>query len=230
MTVLAEVRAAPMGPHAHNLGLPQKIFVVRHGQSSWNKTKRVTGQLNPPLADEGWAQARRLAEVLHAEALDAVYSSTLNRAVDTARATAGDHGLGVIQCDDLREQHLGVLQGQIRDARNPVALTLWRLRKADMLNFRVPGGETYTELEQRLRHFVQARLTRHRGGTVLIVGHRNSNRALLSVLLDMPLREAAAVPLRSKFLYEITPGSEPKVRTVSLRPRNLGEVWQGFRT
>ena len=209
--------------------LPKKIFLVRHGQSAWNKTKRVSGQLNPPLADVGQRQARCLAQVMDGESLTAIYASSLSRAVETALPTARHHELPITQCDELREQHLGILQGRYRDQRDPQAETLWKRRAADRLGFRIPGGESCAELDQRVRRFVHEILPGEAGGTVLIVGHRNSNRLLLAALMGWPLEEAAEIRLRSKYLYEIVPGDEAEICTISLRERDLGDSRQGFR-
>lgn len=82
------------------------IFLVRHGRSEWNGCKKVTGQLNPPLSPEGIAQAQCLARILRDRRLGGIYTSTLERAIATARPTARLHNLSIHTCDGLKEIHL----------------------------------------------------------------------------------------------------------------------------
>ncbi len=225
-----------MGPRPENappprppLPGPQRIYVVRHGRSLWNATKRVSGQLDPPLSEEGRAQARVLETVLRATPLEAIYSSDLCRALETARPSASCHGLSVRALPELREQHLGVAQGRYRDRRDPEIQALWVRRDRDRLGFRIPGGETFTELAARVQGCLRRLLAAHDGGAILIVGHRNTNRVLLATLLGWPLTEAAGIAPRSRYLYEIVSGAEPALTTLSLRPRNPGQRYPGLR-
>ena len=67
---------------------PARIYLARHGKSMWNECGRIAGQLDPPLSALGRRQARSLAAVLREAAIDAVYSSSLLRARETALPTA----------------------------------------------------------------------------------------------------------------------------------------------
>lgn len=211
------------------LAVPERIFLARHGQSNWNRLARVTGQGDPALANEGEAQARRLADILRDQPLSAVYASTLTRAIDTARPTADQHGLPVREIADLREQHMGIAEGRFRDERDPEIQQLWLARNADRLNFRVPGGETFGDLARRATDALHRIMQCHTGQIVLIVGHRNTNRALLAALLGLKLETAVATPIASTRLYELRPATG-EVQTISLRERDHGRITEGFRT
>lgn len=208
---------------------PKKIFVVRHGQSIWNRTKRVSGQLDPILSAEGCDQAESLRRVLGDEDLTAVYTSDLRRAVATARPTAEAHGLTIHRREELREQHLGAAQGRFRDHRDPEIETFWKRRRADMAGFRIPGGESYAELEARVMGCLSRILHDHGDGTVFIVGHRNTNRILLGALLDWPTEMAVQATLRARYLYEIVPMAQPTVRTINLGGAREGVCHEGLR-
>lgn len=206
-----------------------KIFLVRHGQSIWNKEKRVTGQGDPPLSEKGEAQSQALAAVLGSQPLTAVYASTLTRAIATAKPTASRHDLPVRTEAALKEMHLGILQGRFRDARDPEAQRLWRERALEKWNYHTPGGETYCEFSQRVTSCLREILQRERGGNILIVGHRNTNRVLLGSLMQWAPDVTSALRLRSKYLYEIishTNGSQ--IRTICLDDPHLGLTREGF--
>lgn len=208
---------------------PDRIFVVRHGESVWNKTKRISGQLDPALSEAGLAQGQRLCNALSEVRLDAIYTSTLSRSIETAAPTAHRHGLTSRACHWLDEQSFGSLQGRYRDDRDPVALALWNERGANVLRFQPPGGETYDDLERRVTAGLRQLCEHQVGRTVLIVGHRNSNRPLLAALLGWTSEEAIAIKLKHHDLYDIALTNSRPERTISLRERDCGRVREGFR-
>jgi broad specificity phosphatase PhoE len=94
-------------------GAVTRVLLVRHGQSEWNADGRWQGQADPPLTDLGRAQARHAARALGV--VDAIVSSDLGRALDTAMTLAGELGVGPVVVDpDLRERHAGDWQGLTR--------------------------------------------------------------------------------------------------------------------
>lgn len=196
--------------------LPEKIFLVRHGQSEWNGKKRISGQLDPPLSKMGVQQAQMLEKLLRREKLSAIYTSTLERSIETARLTAEYHQISIQKKEALMEIHLGILQGRFRDQRDPEAQRLWIARSADRLTYRIPGGETFSELEQRVAPCINEILQKEAGGVVLIVGHRNTNRAILGVLMRWLSDSMVGLKLSNKYLYEITLGDDPSIKTISL--------------
>ncbi|WP_197285579.1 histidine phosphatase family protein, partial [Burkholderia sp. E168m22] len=89
-----------------------QILFIRHGETAWNRIKRIQGHIDIPLADTGLAQAQRLAARLGREArdgarIDAVYSSDLMRAQQTAQPFADALGLPLLLREGLRERSYG---------------------------------------------------------------------------------------------------------------------------
>jgi broad specificity phosphatase PhoE len=230
---VATLTQVPLGGHGREISaelLPARMYVVRHGRSVLNRNKRVSGQLDPALANEGRMQARHLERVLQNEDLTAIYTSALGRTVETARPTAESFGLEIQTRYALNEQHMGILQGRYRDRRDPEAQRLWRERKIGPPEHRILGGESFLDVQARVAACVADILRREAGGVVLIVGHRNTNRAILAVLLGWPVSYARWLPLKDKFLYEVIPGKDPGIRTISLRDGTLGLTHEGFRS
>ncbi len=87
------------------------LIVIRHGETAWNRERRLQGQLDIPLNDTGRAQACALAEALAGEPIDAVYTSDLGRAMQTAAPLAETLGLQVRAEPRLRERCYGDLEG-----------------------------------------------------------------------------------------------------------------------
>ena len=201
-----------------------RIFVVRHGESEFNTTNRTTGQLDPDLTAKGVEQSMTLARVLRNIPLDRIYASTLGRAVNTAEPVAKQKGCVTQKCDALKEINLGVLQGRFRDARDPEAEKLWIARKQDKLNFCPPGGETYAELESRVAECLREILRDDNQQSILIVGHSNTNRAILGLLMDLPRERWIELNTNARNLYEIEQQDSPSLFTIPLTGSNA-ETW-----
>lgn len=111
-----------------------EIILVRHGETDWNVERRIQGHCDIPLNREGERQAAALGRELASEVLDAVISSDLRRALQTAQAIAAPHGLSVKTDSDLRERRFGAFEGLTHDEireRYPEHYSLWRERAVD---------------------------------------------------------------------------------------------------
>lgn len=155
-----------------------ELLLVRHAQSTWNAAGRWQGQGDPPLSELGRAQAKQLAERLRGEKIDALVSSDLARAAQTA-AILGE-ALGLEPCFDarLRELELGHWTGLPKAeiaARWPDELA--RFRAGD-LAYRAGGGESRDELAARAHRAAADLAAGHAGQRVLVVTHLGVIRAL----------------------------------------------------
>jgi broad specificity phosphatase PhoE len=211
--------------------LQTTIYLARHGQSEWNNQRRVTGQLDPALTDKGRRQSQALADCLRDQALDAIYSSTLTRTVDTATPTAAATRLPIVREAALCEIHMGELQGRHRDASDAQAQALWARWQAEPWSFRVPGGERFDEFALRVGAALQSILQRHVGQRVLIVGHGATNRVLLGTLLAWPRERWFELRPRNKFCYrlQLCDGA-PRIATYTLGGSHSGRCEEGFIT
>ncbi|MEQ1681698.1 MAG: histidine phosphatase family protein [Nitrospira sp.] len=196
---------------------PTTIYLVRHGESQLNLEKHVSGQLDTPLSPEGHRLSRVLAEQLCDVRFTGIYTSALRRTVETARPTATVHGLTIQNHAAFNEQHFGVLEGRFRDERDAEAEALWKARKQDKRFHRIPGGERFIDLAERVKDALRDILAHEVGGTILIVGHRNTNRALFGMLMCVPEEEWPHVSLKSQSVYRIGTGSHPQLTSIALR-------------
>jgi broad specificity phosphatase PhoE len=159
------------------------LLLARHGETDWNRARRWQGFADRPLTERGKAQARALAERLADIALDAVYSSDLRRARETAEAVTVAQGLEVIQLPELREVDVGSWEGLTRDEaeeRFPKGFQRWRDGGTGW-----DDGETYGEMSRRVLEALD-RIARDReGGRVLIVTHGGPIRAIHAAALGL---------------------------------------------
>jgi broad specificity phosphatase PhoE len=156
-----------------------ELWLVRHGESTWNSDRRFQGGLDAPLSPRGRRQAQALAAGLAPVRFDALYTSPLGRARDTARACGAVLGLEPVAVDDLREIGLGDWEGltiETVQARDGDRYEGW-LREP--LAHCPRGGESATALADRVRGAVGRLATRHPDGRVLVVSHGG---AIASVL------------------------------------------------
>lgn len=167
-----------------------RLYLIRHGVTVWNREMRIQGHSDTPLDSEGCAQARRLAARLAASDRppQAVWSSDLLRARQTAEAVAAPLGLRVQTTPLLRETMLGDWEGLTRadiEARGE-AEHLERYRR-DPHAHRPPGGETLEAAWERMEQAAHAIRAAHPSGQVAIVGHGGSLRVLICAALGAPI-------------------------------------------
>jgi broad specificity phosphatase PhoE len=149
-----------------------RLLLVRHAETDWNADGRLQGQTDRPLSDFGRRQARRLADELAAEDFEAIYSSDLARARETAEIVGARVGLPVMFDPDLREKDWGTWEGLTAVERDRVEF----------------AGESTEAHQERILRALQRISERHPGdGSVLVVTHGGSMRRVQTAALGMAL-------------------------------------------
>ncbi len=168
----------------------RRLLLLRHGQTTYNATRRMQGQMDTELSAEGIAQAERVAAHLgrHERGIRRIVSSDLRRAADTAEVAGRVLGVDVERDPRLRETRLGVWQGRTHgeiDEEYPGQRATWR----HDATWAPPGGETRIEVAARMRSVVEDLLADDSwpGSTVLLVAHGGAIAALTASLLDVPV-------------------------------------------
>ena len=168
----------------------RRLLLLRHGQTTYNATRRMQGQMDTELSAEGVAQAERAAAHLGRRERDIhrILSSDLRRAAETAEAAGRVLGIGVERDSRLRETNLGDWQGRTHgeiDGEYPGQRATWR----HDATWAPPGGETRVEVAARMRAVVDEVLDDESwpGSTVLLVAHGGAIAALTASLLDVPI-------------------------------------------
>ena len=159
------------------------ILLARHGESDWNRAKRWQGHADRPLTERGREQAHALADRLAATELDAVYSSDLERARETAEIVARSQGLDVHVLPELREVDVGSWSGLTRaeaERRFPDAFRRWAAGGEGW-----DDGETYEQLSERVLRAIRTIAADHPGERVLVVAHGGTIRAVHAAALGV---------------------------------------------
>ena len=155
---------------------PTTILLARHGETDWNAVGRWQGHTDRALTDLGRRQAAELAERLANVEIDAIYSSDLLRAIETAAPVAKQLGLPLRTLAELREVDVGTWAGLTRDEvaeRFPDGFRRWSEWETGW-----DDGETYDELGERVVAAVLRLAGEHEGERILVVSHGGAIRAL----------------------------------------------------
>lgn len=198
------------------------IYVVRHGQTDWNKEGRIQGGTDNPLNSTGLEQAATLGRTLADVKIDAVYSSSHQRARQTAAVLEGR--APVVAMDELRERFFGKFEGA--NDKDPAVLADWNKRRFTWADD-MEGGESLESQARRAEAALKSIRERHKeGGTLVIVGHGGINPLLVSLLLGVPPQEGAgAINQGNDEVYRVELAKSGAASIWKLIPRTkLGEL------
>lgn len=192
------------------------LVLLRHGETDWNRERRIQGQLDVPLNDEGRRQAAAAAARLSSDAgrwglspepgrpAASLVSSDLLRCRQTAAPIAASLGLECGHDPRLRERAFGVFEGQtypeIR-GEDAARFDRWQARDPD---FRVDGAESLRSFAQRVEAVLLDLAEAHRGRTLVLVTHGG--------VLDVTYRMARGLPLEAPRDFEVPNASLNRLR------------------
>ncbi len=165
-----------------------KLILVRHGQTVWNKLGKYQGQADIELSEVGRKQASLLAQKFPIEKVDAIYSSPLIRAKETAEIIGAKFNIPVETCPEFCEISFGKWEGLTYDEIH----TQWP-KEHDMLFTRpdlltCPEGEGFTQVQERSAKKMESLIKENPDKTFVIAAHGGVIRTLLCHALGMPLK------------------------------------------
>jgi len=183
-----------------------KLILIRHGQTLWNREKRVQGVSDIELSNRGRAQADSLARSLRDEEIDTIISSPLKRAIQTAEAINRFHHLPIEHEEDLMELNMGDFEGmafQEMMRNHGDLLERWIKDPSSVV---MPGGESLAELQERAWGVVE-RIT-GKSGTILLAAHNFTIMTILCKIKELNLSHVSQVhvDVASKTLVEFKNG------------------------
>ncbi|MBI4763499.1 MAG: histidine phosphatase family protein [Deltaproteobacteria bacterium] len=166
-----------------------RLYLVRHGETEWNRIGRFQGRNDQPLNERGRKQAQALAEALQNENFEAIYSSPLPRSLETARFIGAFHpGIPLIEEPNFMEMDLGEFEGvDVRQwmEKNQDFVRAWAQNPSAV---RMPGGESLQEVQDRALKALKTISARYvSGDTLLICSHSFVLSTLLCHAREIPL-------------------------------------------
>ena len=161
------------------------FLYVRHGETIFNVTNKSQGSCDSPLTDNGIEQARQCAKRLRSVHIDRCYSSTSERAIDTAEIVLKDRDIQIKYTKGLKEMSFGLLEGSDLTQSNSIMEQCWNKK-----DFTECGGENRIQFETRIKETFDQIISRSNDGeTILIVSHRGYFNYMLEALFGYSLEK-----------------------------------------
>jgi probable phosphoglycerate mutase len=161
------------------------IYLIRHGQTAWNKEEIFRGRTDVPLDETGLAQAELAGESLKGVTIDAIYSSPLSRAWQTAEKIARFHHLIVQSLPGIIDMSFGNWEGHAHQKIKAMDGETYRQWIEEPHLVRLPGGETLEDVRKRAMAALEEVIEFNPGKTLTLVSHRVVNKVLICGVLGI---------------------------------------------
>jgi len=172
-----------------------KVYLIRHGETEDAEPRRYKGHIDIPLSEKGVEQMKKLSKFMNTEIfsnpasciLNAIYCSSLSRAIRSAEIIAEPYNLKPIVVEGLKERNFGVWEGMSFDEiaeKYPVEFQAW---VSNPLRYSPVKGESTLEVRDRVLQAFNEIVEKHDGDNIAIVAHGGVNRIILCEILGMPL-------------------------------------------
>ncbi len=162
------------------------LFLIRHGENDYLKKGRLPGRIaGIHLNEHGKEQAAALAQSLGKLPIKAIYTSPLERAVETAGPLARTLKLEIQLCPDLMDTHVGKWEGV--ELKKLYKKPLWKIVQAAPSRARFPEGESFQELQTRVVNVIETIQAAHKKDIVAVVFHADPIKIAIAYYLGLPL-------------------------------------------
>jgi len=161
------------------------IYLVRHGQTAWNKEEIFRGRTDVPLDETGLKQAELAGQYFKGMEIHGIYSSPLSRAWETAQKIAQFHNLKVQPLQGILDMSFGRWEGQSHRDIQKNDKEIYRQWVETPHLVRLPGGETLDEVRTRSMHAIEEVIQMHPGKTLVFVSHRVVCKVLICGILGL---------------------------------------------
>lgn len=168
-----------------------RIYIIRHGETEPNTRFACLGRLDVPLNENGREQAAELTERIKSIDADKIYISPLSRAYETIKPYCALHPeIPVITENGITERDYGEWDNMSFteiEAADPARYAQWQ---DNFTGYRVPGGESSEEVQERVNESIDRITSENEGKTVFLVTHLGTARQIISRLLRLSLEES----------------------------------------
>ncbi len=180
---------------------PTRIFFVRHGVTDqtgkvlYGRTKGIN------LNEEGRQQAELMAQYFEPIKIDAVYSSPLERAFETAEIITSDRGLEISAIEDLADTDVGAWTNM--GLKECSELEEWKNVQATPSQFKFPEGESFVDIFDRMSDVVRSVVSANEGKNIVVTSHRDPIIILLASYLGVHMDFFQRIPCKPASLTEV---------------------------
>jgi broad specificity phosphatase PhoE len=181
----------------------KKIYFVRHGQSEWNAVSRMQGQLDSNLTEAGRRQAEVTGRLLATLDIEAIFSSPLDRARQTAEIIQRDVAVDIVCEPRIKEWDCGDWSGHLYVDVQRRWPTEWAALEADRFHYRGPGCENYVDMIDRAQPFLDELLATP-AERVAIVSHGMIGRVMIGILMGHSEAEMLSFHQPNDTVYRVS--------------------------
>jgi len=186
-----------------------KLFLVRHGETEENVAGLLMGHHHGVLTEKGKQQAKETAETLKDKKLAHIYSSDLNRCIDTAEFIKEFHpNTPLTFTQELRERNLGVLQGQVTKTID------WDSLPGEGDNKKPENGESISELKARALDFIKQLYDQHPNENILLISHNGWIKQIISHFTGVHSKDVTKVGNAQVIEVEVNENLTGKIVTL----------------
>lgn len=170
------------------------IYIIRHGETEWNKINKMQGWQNSDLTEKGVKDAIKLGKRLEDIDFSNIYSSPLGRAIDTANYVKGNRNIEIEILDGLKEMGFGLWEG----VENEKVVELYEEEHYNYWNkpnlYTPNDGESFEDLFKRVDEVLKCIIENSKGENVLVVSHGVAIKAIYAIIKDCKLKDFWNLP------------------------------------
>lgn len=208
------------------------LLLARHGETDWNATNLIQGQQDRPLSPLGYQQRKNLFYMLLDVPIKHIYTSQLQRTIETARPISEAKQIALQSFRALNEAKLGVFEGEHKvNFADAYSKEVYNNFLRDEVNIALPGGGeslkmVYARIRNKVDHIIDML---DESGHSLVVAHRNVNKMIVKHLLDLSFDEGFQVEHKNSWLYIFAPKTRQLFVTDIPSPGNKTLIHTGFK-
>ena len=208
------------------------LLLARHGLSDWNTLNIIQGQQDRPLSPLGFQQRKDLFFMMQPVKLARIFTSTLQRTIQTALPISEEKKIPLEKMPELNEAKLGVFEGENKQSfADDFSKKMYQSFLDDEVNVILPGGgENLKMVDERIAQPVALFLDAVKlSGHTLVVGHRNVNKMIIRRLLGLSLEEGYQVEHKNNYLY-VYASKKGEIFSVRFaKPGDIIEIESGYK-
>jgi len=190
------------------------LYIVRHGETEWNKEGRIQGRLNSQLTDKGRQYARLLGERLKEVDFIEIISSPSSRTLETAKLICADRNLSIVTDEAIMEMDMGKWQGKTKKEIYEHSLEMYRTFMDHPEIYQQDGAETFADMKKRASEFLQKLQNRYLPGNLLIVTHGLFIKTLFLIAKEIEIKDFWSEPTVDGTSLSIVTIEQGKIKLV----------------
>lgn len=181
--------------------MPQKLILIRHGETDWSRQKKYCGLTDIDLNQKGIARAKKTALEIKNEKIYKIYSSDSKRAYNFAKLIFKN--MPIENLTSLREINFGIFEGLTYAQAARKFPEIYKKWLSDPANTPIPKGESLSEMAKRIKKLLNSISTNNKNKTLALVTHAGPIKVILCQALKLPLNKIWQIEVKLGSVHKI---------------------------